>query len=213
MKGFALTVLALAAVTATSRAHDLERTRVTLTFSEDGAFVLDVANDPNWLLLRLESFNPSTRARSLRAGQELPTWMDTAVRDARIAALAPVMVDRVVLWVDGREVRPDSAEYLPADSTFRLRGRMPLEARSLRWLYGSVGDPYPLIVRRADGRTLTEIIEGSNWSGTLDLSGQFKSSRFAGVDHIVWLVGLFATAMLIRLVTSARTAGSDRREL
>jgi hypothetical protein len=203
MKGFALTVLALAAFTATSRAHDLERTRVTLTFTEDGAFVLDVANDPNWLLLRLESFSHGV----------VPAGITTAARDARIAALAPVMVDRVVLWVDGREVRPDSAEYLPADSTFRLRGRMPLEARSLRWLYGSVGDPYPLIVRRADGRTLTEIIEGSNWSGTLDLSGQFKSSRFAGVDHIVWLVGLFATAMLIRLVTSARTAGSDRREL
>ena len=37
-------------------AHEAERTRVTLTLAPDGQFVLDVANDPNWLLLRLETF-------------------------------------------------------------------------------------------------------------------------------------------------------------
>ena len=58
-------------------AHDLERTQVLLTFARDGSFVLDVANDPSWLKLRLESF----------PGQ---------------------FADRVVLWVDGHEVRPTS---------------------------------------------------------------------------------------------------------
>ena len=189
MKALALTVLAVAALGAPARAHDVERTRVTLTFAEDGRFVLDVAHDPNWLLLRLESF----------AGGVVPAGVTAAARDARLAALGPVMVDRVVLWVDGREIRPESAEYLPADTTFRLRGRMPLDARTLRWLYGSVLDPYPLIVRRADGRTLTELIEGSNWSGTLDLSGQFKPTRFAGVDYIVWIVVAFGAALLLRV--------------
>lgn len=188
MKGFALTLAAVAALAASARAHDLERTRVTLTFAENGAFVLDISHDPNWLLLRLESFNKST----------VPAGVSAGYRDARIAALAPVLIDRVVLWVDGREIRPDAAEYLPADATFRLRGTMPLDARTLRWLYGSVGDPYPLIIRRADGRTLTEIVEGSNWSAPIDLAGQFKSSRLAGVDYLVLLTAIFATAILIR---------------
>lgn len=194
MKRIALAVLALAALGTSVGAHDLEGTRVTLMFAEDGAFVLDVAHDPNWLLLRLESFNHTVA----------PGALTPEARDARIAALAPVMVDRVVLWVDGREVRPESAEYIPVAATYRLRGRMPLDARTLRWLYGSVGDPYPLIVRRADGRTLTEIVQGSNWSGTLDLSGQFKPSRLAGVDHVVLVVVAFAAAVIARAITSAR---------
>jgi hypothetical protein len=194
MKEFALAGVLVMAFGLASRAHELENTRVTITFAEDGTFLLDIANDPNWLLLRLESFNRSIA----------PAGMTAEARDARIAALAPVLIDRVVLWVDGREIRPQSAQYLPLESTFRLRGQMPLDARTLRWLYGSVGDPYPLIVRRADGRTLTEIVEGSNWSGTLNLAGQFKSSRLAGVDHIALLVGLFAAAVAIRAVTSVR---------
>ena len=189
MKAVALTLVVFAAFGAPVCAHDLERTRVTLTFAENGAFVLDVAHDPNWLILRLESF----------AGGRVFARRTDAARDARLRELAPVLIDRVVLWVDGREVHPESAEYLSSESTFRLRGRMPLDARTLRWLYGAVGDPYPLIVRRADGRTLTELIDGSNWSGTLDLSGQFKPTRFAGVDHIVLLVAFFALTIGLRM--------------
>jgi hypothetical protein len=196
MRAVALVVLALVVLNASARAHDAERTRVTLTFGEDGAFVLDVSNDPNWLLLRLESF----------AGGRVPPRITEADRDNRLRALSTVMSDRVVLWVDGREVRPESAEYLASDATFRLRGHLPLDARTLRWLYGAVSDPYPLIIRRADGRTLAELIEGSNWSGTFDLSGQFKTSRFAGVDHVVLLVLFFAAAVLFRVVTSVRSA-------
>ena len=29
-------------------AHESERTEVTITFSRDGSFVVDIANDPNW---------------------------------------------------------------------------------------------------------------------------------------------------------------------
>lgn len=161
--------------------------------------MLDITNDPNWLLLRLESFT----------GRQVPARATETARDSRLRELGPVLIDRVVLWVDGHEIRPQSAEYIPPTSavgsdtrarpaTFRLRGRMPSDARTLRWMYGSVADPYPLIMRRADGRTHAEVIDGSNWSGTIDLSGQFKSTRFAGVDHIVLLVGFFALTVWLR---------------
>ena len=35
--------------------------------------------------------------------------------------------------------------------THRLRGRLPVDAHTLRWYYGLVIDPYPLTIRRADG--------------------------------------------------------------
>jgi hypothetical protein len=205
-------------------AHDLERTRVSVTFGDDGTFVLEVANDPAWLLLRLESF----------AGGQVPAGQTAEARDARLRELAPVFRDRVVLFVDGREIRPTSAEYfppravnagdaLPPLATFRLEGRMPLDARSLRWLYGLVIDPYPLIVRRADGHAVTEWIEGSDWSGTIDLSGQFRhTSRWEvarqylalgfthilpkGVDHILFVLGLFLLSVRPRPVLIQVTA-------
>src|SRR5262245_15039850 len=130
-------------------AHDLERTLVSITFSRDGSFVLDVANDPSWLKLRMESF-PGPFS------------------------------DRIVLFVDGHEVRPTSTEFIGAArpttaasneaplATYRLRGHLPLDARSLRWYYGLVGDPYPLVVRQADGKVYVEEIQGDAWSGTID---------------------------------------------
>ena len=134
------------ATAARPSAHDLERTRVHLAFAPDGSFTLDLANDPEWLLLRLEPFLVDYPDLPVRPeGTRLPP----ADRDLRLAALAPVMVDRIVLYVDGREVRPSSVVYEPpaapteADGTpmaahYRLQGRMGSDARMLRWFYGIV---------------------------------------------------------------------------
>jgi hypothetical protein len=157
-------------------AHDAERTSVVLSFERDGSFVLDVSNDPNWLKLRMERFGDN-------------------------------FVDRVVLWVDGREVRPFAAEYIPphgeeAPATWRLRGRMPSDARALRWYYGLVADPYPLTVHRADGRTVAETVQGDAWSRSIDLAGQFIPPWRAAVERqlpIAGLVALFALAIGARL--------------
>jgi hypothetical protein len=168
-----------------ARAHDLERTRVWLTFESDGTFVLDVANDPNWLLLRLEDFVGDYPSIS-RAMPPASAPLSDEARDAHLRALAPAFIDRVVLWVDHREIRPLSAEYLaprrrtdaddlPPLGVYRLRGRMPLDARAMQWYYGLVVDPYPLLVHRADGRAQpAETVLGSAWSSPLDLSGQFR---------------------------------------
>ncbi|HMD34511.1 MAG TPA: hypothetical protein VKH42_06070 [Vicinamibacterales bacterium] len=165
-------------------AHDVERTRVSLTFSRDGSFVLDVSNDPDWLKLRLERFTGP-------------------------------FSDRVVLWVDGREIRPASVEYIPpaagtgdqpALATYRMRGTMPLDARTLRWYYGLVIDPYPLTIRRADGKIVVDEIAGDAWSGTIDLSGQFAAARAAGAAAIA----LIAAALLIPLALRLRALSLRR---
>ena len=206
-------------------AHDLERTEVTLTFAPDQSFVLDLANDPDWLLLRLEPFavEGGIAGRS-RATSNQPLTVEA--RDALLERFAPVVIDRVVLWVDGREVRPESAEFIrprsqtPADDlsplgTYRLRGRMPTDVHSLRWFYGIVIDPYPLTIRRADGRELKETILGKAWSESLDLAGQFEQPpRFrivgryfvtgfehvvtAGFEHALFVIGLLFLSLKLR---------------
>src|SRR5439155_16662297 len=121
--------------------------------------------------------------------------------------------DRVVLWVDGHEVRPTSIEYLPpddadADSTplgrHRLRGRFPANARTLRWYYGLVIDPYPLTVRRADGRLLVEEIGGDAWSRTIDVSGQFQRARVSRTVAGIAVAGLLLAPIFLRLVLNTK---------
>jgi hypothetical protein len=234
--GILLSFVALACLAFPASGHDLERTEVTLRFAADTTFELDIANDPDWLLLRLEPFaaesgipgRPSaTPARPLSATE----------RDALLARFAPVVIDRVVLWVDGHEVRPTTAEFIaprattPADDVlgspkpegeggsplaiYRLRGRMAANARSLRWFYGIVIDPYPLTIQRADGRELKETILGKAWSETLDLAGQFdrpssrdviarylplglRYVRTTGFGQILFVLGLLLMTLRLR---------------
>jgi hypothetical protein len=164
------------------QAHDLERTQVSLAFARDGSFVLDVANDPVWLKLRLEEFSGS-------------------------------FADRVVLWVDGREIRPTSVEYVAPSGaedvqkplgTHRLRGRLPVDAHTLRWYYGLVIDPYPLTIRRADGHVIVEEIGGDAWSRTIDVSGQFQTPRVNATVAGLAVAGLLLTPIFIRLVFNTK---------
>jgi hypothetical protein len=149
-------------------AHDAEHTQVTLTFARDGSFVLDVANDPAWLKLRLERF-PGP------------------------------FIDRVVLWVDGREIRPIAEEYDEAAGVHRMRGKMPVDAQTLRWYYGLVIDPYPLTIRRADGRIVVEEIAGDAWSGAIDLRGQFTSAALTGSAAALFVVAALTVPIVLRL--------------
>ena len=203
----------LCAATVAALAHESERTSVTLALASDGRFTLDVANDPNWLLLRLETF----------AGGSVPPNITPAARDRRLAQLTDVFADRIVLFVDAHEVRASAVEYFPPTSRdpgsgirdpenplaiFRLTGAMPRHATRLRWLYGLVADPYPLEIRQPDGSSTVEWIEGTNWSDVIDLSRSFtRPTRLEiarqylwlgythilpkGLDHILFVLGIF----------------------
>jgi hypothetical protein len=85
---------------------------------------------------------------------------------------------------------------------------MPRDATRLRWLYGLVGDRYPLEIRKPDGTSTIEWIDGTNWSDVIDLSRAFtRPTRLEiareylwlgythilpnGADHILFVLGLF----------------------
>lgn len=216
--------LALATVAAATiarlHAHDLERTTVHLDIAADGGFTLRLAHDPSWLLLRMASF----------AGTSDVSPTDATARDARLSALAPQVIDRVVLFVefptpDGvlerHEVRPTTSAYAPppaqvpegefALAAYTLTGRLPAGARSLRWYYGMVADPYPLTLTLPDGSSRTEWVQGDAWSTALPLGGTLTARPWParlreylwlgythilpkGVDHLLFVAGLFLLA-------------------
>jgi hypothetical protein len=165
------TFAAVVLCAAAASAHDFERTQVTLTFARDGSFVLDVTNDAAWLEHRLIPFDgPFT--------------------------------DRVVLFVDGREIRPATVERVAAPPplvTYRMRGRVPLDARMLRWYYGLPIDAYPLTIRRSDRRIVAEEIAGDAWSRPVDLSGQFEAPRISTTTIGITIGALFLVPILLRL--------------
>lgn len=198
-------------------AHDLERTTVHLDVAADGGFTLRLAHDPAWLLLRMESF----------AGGGQTSTTDVAARDARLTALAHDALDRVVLFVDGHEVRPEASAYEPppaavpdgqfALAAYTMHGRLPASARTLRWYYGMVADPYPFTVTLADGQTETEWVQGDAWSTALPLGGPFTQRTWwarlreylvlgyvhilpRGLDHILFVLGLFLLSARLRPV-------------
>jgi hypothetical protein len=158
------------AIAIPAAAHDLEKTQVSITFARDGSFVADVANDPDWLKLRLES-------------------------------IPGPFADRVVFWVDGHEIRPESVELISGTPAVnRLRGRMPIDAHTLRWFYGLVIDPYPLTIRRADGRLVVEEVEGNAWSRTIDLSGQFRAPLLSERVLGMLIAGLLLLPVALRFI-------------
>jgi hypothetical protein len=179
LRALRCTSLALLAVGASVAAHDLEKTQVSIVFSPDGSFVADVANDPGWLALRLES-------------------------------IPGPFADRVVFWVDGREIRPDSVEFLPGTPAIhRMRGHLPMDTRTLRWFYGLVIDPYPLTIRRADGRMIVEEVQGDAWSRTIDLSGQFHAPLLNERTLGVLIAALLLLPIGIRVVTRRRRVNTE----
>ena len=210
-------VAALWLAQAAPHAHDLERTTVHLTVQADGTFTLRLAHDPSWLLLRMESF----------AGGGSTNTTDAAARDARLGVLAPQVIDRVVLFIDGHEVRPVAVDYAPppaevpagafALASYTLHGQMPPSARALRWYYGLVADPYPFTVTLPDGSELTEWVQGDAWSTSLALGAPFARPTVwtrlreylvlgythilpKGLDHILFVLGLFLLRVRLRPV-------------
>lgn len=215
-------LVAVALASVALAAHEAERTKVTLTLAADGRFDLEVANDPMWLLLRLETF----------ARGSVPANLTPQQRDARLAQLTSVFADRIVLFVDAHEVRASSVEYIkPKDASasaaalasFHLTGTMPRDATRLRWLYGLVGDKYPLEIRKPDGTSTIEWIDGTNWSDVIDLSRTFtRPTRIEivrqylwlgythilpkGLDHILFVLGLFLLSPRLKTLLLQVTA-------
>src|SRR5688572_6062485 len=100
---------------------------------------------------------------------------------------------------------------------------MPRDATRLRFLYGLVGDRYPLEIRQPDGSSTIEWIDGTNWSGVIDLSKSFtRPTRLEivrqylwlgythilpkGVDHILFVLGIFLLSPRLKTMLLQVTA-------
>ena len=148
-----------------ARAHEAERTRVTLTLAADGSFVLDVANDPMWLLLRLETFAGGsvpadlTRRRSAMRGSR--NWRRSSpIASCCSSTGTKSRADRGRVRAACRDQRSGIGDRRMRWRTFRLDAARCRATR--RGCDGSTAWSairYPLEIRQPDGSSTIEWIE------------------------------------------------------
>ena len=185
-------------------AHEIGTTRVTVRFPTDDTFRIEVVTDARALLEKLEALAGS--------GQS-----NTAQSDSRrFVDLQQVFLDRVAITFDTHAVRPDvqavfapsEDENSPSVATVALLGHIPAGARQLTWRYGWTFSTYSIEVRKKDGDSRTEWLEGEEDSAPIPLDARLpRASRGwvfwqylglgfthivpKGLDHILFVLGLF----------------------
>ena len=198
-----------------ARAHEIGTTRVSVVFSADRTYQIEIVTDGAALLEKLEA----------SAGQ--PSSPDTGlVRPlAELAALEETFRKRLTVAFDGMDVHP-AIEYSaapppdaasPARATIRLAGEIPRGAREFAWSYSWTFASYALTVG-SDGAeaAVTEWLEGGQTSSPFILSATAPPSRLTsawryfrlgfthilphGLDHVLFVLGIFLLSGRLRSV-------------
>ena len=222
-RALSLATIALLAVVAVVAApvvwaHEIGTSRVLITFTAEGEYVIELTADAAALLARLET--QSGRPRS-----------GTLPRDSypdRIASLAPtlrahadVRFDEVSAWPAFESVRNEQAadpesELRPPTVTVQLRGAVPAGAKDVTWHYDLTSASYALTMRRTDGGPeRVEWLEGDQVGQPFALGRDTaKPSRMRlamtyfrlgfthilpkGLDHILFVLGIFLFGRTVR---------------
>jgi hypothetical protein len=208
MRGAVWCLAAAAGLFAASSAdaHEIGKTQISATFRDDRAYQIDVTVDPDALLTKLEVYS----------GGAISPPLGRVERDRRIAEMAGVFLDRLIVQFDGQVDRPAFA-YIPASrvgdaaqspSLVRLTGSVPRGAHDVSLAYGLAMGSYALNARVGDSAVQTLWLEGTERSGPISLvapppppsrlqtAWQYFVLGFThilpkGFDHILFVIGIF----------------------
>jgi HupE / UreJ protein len=197
-----------------SDAHELGLTRVTVTFSPAGKYQVDILVDPESLLAKLEigaGRSPSTGVPLNELAARITELAGVVLARTQVV-FDTARVDPVFEYIPGQPVAPGTPGVPPgtaSTATVRLSGDVPSGARSFQFQYGLVLGSYSLTLVDAAGRThATSWVAGGELTEPVDLtrgltesSGVVVAARYVklgfehilpkGVDHIVFVLGLF----------------------
>lgn len=221
LKRLAMACLVLVA-TATVEAHEIGTTRIDAAFHPDGKYEIALSADSETLLGRLE----------LAAGGRRSTGLAPPARLHAIQTLAPVLLDQMVVSFDGLRVRPQfvRAALLPAANpsatpiTITFGGMIPPRARTFTWSYELTYGSYALTLHNeTDNSPTRQWLEGDQQSQSFVLKeraaplSRLQIARLylrlgfthivpEGVDHILFVLGIFLLSTRLRDILSQVTA-------
>lgn len=198
---------------AATPAHEIENTHVLVSLTGDGRYIIDVLNDADWLWAGL-----ATETGPLPSFEE---------RDRQLRGLTDRFRQTVTVRFDGRDVPIEQVEYVPPATydpsapmgwgdpgLMRLTGAVPPGARTFQFAYRLVVDPYPMTLALASGDPVTRWMMSGELTDELVLASlrpmtrrqvvrQYLGLGFThilprGVDHILFVIGLFLLSTRLR---------------
>jgi len=192
-------------------AHEIGTTRVSVFLAKDRSYQIDVLTDAASLTEKL----------AVMAGQDVPGEIDPAGLQHRLEGYDQEFRQRVKIRFDGVETRP-AITY--GGGTIRLSGRIPDRARQFVWSFGWTFASYAMTVRsEASGAAATEWLEGGQSSTPFALAAppppidrvgtawRYLTLGFThivpgGIDHVLFVVGIYLLSSRARSVLSQVTA-------
>ena len=208
----AATVTAL--LVAPLSAHPAAETEVILTLTPDAGVDVAFATDVEALVIKLEAL----------AGKPASGTLSSAALEGRIATLQTTLLDHITVSFDNKPARLDLSGIEPVRDRkgkviVRMSGRVPAQAAKITWSTGLVFGSYVFAIRSARGSESVEAFEwlnGSERSQAFDVGTTRPASGPSlvwrglglgfthivphGLDHILFVIGLFLLAANARTV-------------
>ncbi|MEO8216476.1 MAG: HupE/UreJ family protein [Acidobacteriota bacterium] len=216
--------LLLLSIAAPLSAHEIGTIRVRAEFQKGGTYSISMVADPETLLPRLE----------LAANQPLSGSHPAPVNQQKIEALQQTFLDHVTIRFNGVQVTPkfqyapllNGAAYSTSGqaATIRLTGDVPRKATSFTWSYSLIYSTYALLTRQpGQSEPAQQWLEGEQESKPvllnkasvpptrLQVARQYLVLGYThivpkGLDHILFVLGIFLLNTRIRSILAQVTA-------
>ena len=194
----ALVVIAVVLATAApAAAHPLATTTVSIASTERGIVTVTIAADADALIAKLEAL----------AGEPVSQPRTSEERRARIEFLFSTLAAHIEVRADETPLEPRLESVIVDDTAqaeLRLTAAVPSDAHAFTWRSSLVAGSYPIAMRSADGQEVIEWLQGPQVSRPIALDARARPSGFinglvmgfthivpAGLDHVLFVVGLF----------------------
>jgi hypothetical protein len=209
--GRALAIVAVVMLMAGSAAaHPLATATVSIAATEPGIVTLILTADADALIATLEALDD---ARVSLGGED---------RRARIESLVSALAGHIDLRADGTSVLLRLERVLVDDNGqagLHLTAAVPSGADAMTWRSSLITGSYPIAMRSADGQEVIEWLRGPQASKPLALDAAPVPSGFlnglligfthivpAGLDHVLFVIGVFLLSRTTRAVLLHVTA-------
>ena len=218
MRRLASILVATLVFPAISFAHEIGKTQVDATLQRDRTYVMTVRVDPDTMIERVDETVPRHAGKTLSDAELL----------ARFQRHTSAFLERAQLTFDGQISTPAielTLTHPPAgrEGVVRLSGTIPRGARAMTWSYSMLYSSYALVVHREGEREPQTLwLEGGETSPEVPLRGIADPTRMevarqylrlgfthivpGGLDHILFVLGIFLLSTRLKPVLSQVTA-------
>ena len=210
---------AISLCSASSFAHEIGTTRVSVVFQQGASYEIEVVTDAAALAEKLQAVSGQAPQSDKTLQVQLQNYDEVFRRRLTIAFDGIVVTPEIDYSVSGT-----ASETSAPVATIRMSGAIPPGAHEFAWTYSWTFATYSLSVREPGGDTeTTEWLEGGQASTPISLvspqrplsrtaiAGRYLALGFThivpyGLDHMLFVLGIFLLSRRLRQVLAQVSA-------